>query len=45
MARESAFGAEPEQLRKLLSFGVEDSGEKEAALTASLGTVFERLGG
>jgi serine/threonine protein kinase/Flp pilus assembly protein TadD len=45
MARESAFGAEPEQLRELLSFGMEDSGEKEAGLTASLGAVLERPGG
>jgi serine/threonine protein kinase len=45
MARESAFGAEPEQLRELLSFGLEDSGEKEPAPTASLGMVFERPGG
>jgi WD40 repeat protein len=45
MDRESAFGAEPEQLRELLSFGLEDSSEKEAAPTASLGTVFERPGG
>jgi non-specific serine/threonine protein kinase/serine/threonine-protein kinase len=45
MARESAFGAEPEQLRELLSFGLEDSSEKEAALTTSLGTVFERPSG
>jgi len=45
MVRESAFGAEPEQLRELLSFVLEDSGEKEAAPTASLGAVFERPGG
>ena len=45
MGRESAFGAEPEQLRELLSFGLEDSSEKEAAPTASLGRVFERPGG
>jgi len=45
MARESAFGAEPEQLRELLSFGLEDSGEQEAVPTASLGAVFERPGG
>ena len=45
MARESAFGAEPEQLRELLSFGLEDSSEKEAGPTASLGAVLERPGG
>ncbi len=45
MARESAFGAEPEQLRELLSFGLEDSSEQAAALTASLGAVLERPGG
>ena len=45
MARESAFGAEPEQLRELLSFGLEDLCEQEAAPTASLGAVLERPGG
>jgi len=45
MARESAFGAEPEQLRELLSFGLEDSSEQAEALTASLGAVLERPGG
>ena len=45
MARESAFGAEPEELRELLSFGLEDSSEQAAALTASLGAVLERPGG
>ena len=45
MGRESAFGAEPEQLRELLSFGLEDSSEKDAVLTASLGAVLERPGG
>ncbi|MCP4256605.1 MAG: hypothetical protein GY774_03650 [Planctomycetes bacterium] len=28
MSKESAFGAEPEQLRKLISFGLEDSDEE-----------------
>jgi serine/threonine protein kinase/tetratricopeptide (TPR) repeat protein len=45
MDRESAFGAEPEQLRELLSFGLEDSSEQADALTASLGAVLERPGG
>jgi len=45
MARESAFGAEPEQLRELLSFGLEDLCEQEVAPTASLGAVLERPGG
>ncbi len=45
MARESAFGAEPEQLRELLSFGLEDTGEHTDALTAPLGAVLERPGG
>jgi len=45
MARESAFGAELEQLRELLSFGLEDLCEQEAAPTASLGAVLERPGG
>ena len=45
MARESAFGAEPEQLRELLSFGLEDSSEQATALTASLDAVLERPGG
>ncbi|MBN2314848.1 MAG: tetratricopeptide repeat protein [Sedimentisphaerales bacterium] len=45
MARESAFGAEPEQLRELLSFGLEDSNGDTDALTASLGAVLERPGG
>jgi tetratricopeptide (TPR) repeat protein len=45
MARESAFGVEPEQLRELLSFGLEDLCEQEAGPTASLGAVLERPGG
>ncbi|MFH1882687.1 MAG: tetratricopeptide repeat protein [Planctomycetota bacterium] len=45
MARESAFGAEPEQLRELLSFGLEDSSEQEAAPTASLNVFMEKPGG
>jgi serine/threonine protein kinase len=45
MSRESAFGAEPEQLRELLSFGLGDLCEQEAAQTASLGAVLERPGG
>jgi len=45
MARESAFGAEPEQLRELLSFGLEDSSEQEAAPTASLNVFMEMPGG
>jgi non-specific serine/threonine protein kinase/serine/threonine-protein kinase len=45
MSRESAFGAEPEQLRDLLSFGLEDLCEQEAAPTSSLGAVLERPGG
>jgi serine/threonine protein kinase len=45
MARESAFGAEPEQLRELLSFGLEDPPEQEAALTPALGAVLEPPGG
>jgi serine/threonine protein kinase len=45
MARESAFGAEPEQLRELLSFGLEDLCEQEVTPTASLGAVLERPGG
>jgi tetratricopeptide (TPR) repeat protein/tRNA A-37 threonylcarbamoyl transferase component Bud32 len=45
MSRESAFGAEPEQLRELLSFGLEDLCEHEPAQTASLGAVLERPGG
>jgi hypothetical protein len=45
MARESAFGAEPEQLRELLSFGLEDLCEQELTKTTSLGAVFERPGG
>jgi WD40 repeat protein/tRNA A-37 threonylcarbamoyl transferase component Bud32 len=45
MARESAFGAEPEQLRELLSFGLEDLCEQEPTQTTSLGAVLERPGG
>jgi len=45
MSRESAFGAEPEQLRELLSFGLEDLFEQEAGPTATLGAVLERPGG
>ena len=45
MSRESAFGAEPEQLRELLSFGLEDLCEQEAGPTATLGAVLERPGG
>ena len=45
MSRESAFGAEPEQLRELLSFGLEDLCEQEVTPTASLGAVLERPGG
>jgi len=45
MSRESAFGAEPEQLRELLSFGLDDSCEQELTQTTSLGAVFERPGG
>ncbi|MFC1792689.1 tetratricopeptide repeat protein [Planctomycetota bacterium] len=45
MAKESAFGAEPEQLRELLSFGLEDLCEQELTQTTSLGAVFERPGG
>ena len=45
MPRESAFGAEPEQLRELLSFGLEDLCEQEITPTASMGAVLERPGG
>jgi serine/threonine protein kinase/tetratricopeptide (TPR) repeat protein len=45
MNRRSAFGAEPEQLRELLSFGLEDSIGHEHAPTASLGSILERAGG
>ncbi|MHC4508922.1 MAG: tetratricopeptide repeat protein [Planctomycetota bacterium] len=45
MARKSAFGAEPEQLRELLSFGLEDSRAEAPGPTASLGAVLERPGG
>ncbi|MHC4629052.1 MAG: serine/threonine protein kinase, partial [Planctomycetota bacterium] len=45
MDRESAFGAEPEQLRELLTFGLEDSNDQAEALTASMGAVLERPGG
>ena len=45
MAKESAFGAEPEQLRELLSFGLDDLCEQELTQTTSLGAVFERPGG
>jgi serine/threonine protein kinase len=34
MSKESAFGAEPEQLRELLSFGLEDSGEETDSKTS-----------
>jgi serine/threonine protein kinase/Flp pilus assembly protein TadD len=45
MAKESAFGAEPEQLRELLFFGLGDLSQQQAAPTASLGAVLERPGG
>jgi non-specific serine/threonine protein kinase/serine/threonine-protein kinase len=45
MSRESAFGAEPEQLRELLSFGLEDLCEPDVTPAASLGAVLERPGG
>ncbi len=45
IARESAFGAEPEQLRELLSFGLEDSSEQAEGPTASVGAVLARPGG
>jgi len=41
MARESAFGAEPEQLRELLSFGLEDSSEQGAAPTELVPSIVE----
>jgi len=34
MSRESAFGAEPEQLRELLSFGLEDSREETSSMAS-----------
>ncbi len=45
MGRESAFGAEPEHLRELLSFGLKDSNGQEDVTTVSMGAVFERPGG
>ena len=45
MPRESAFGADPEQLRELLSFGLEDLPKQEITPTASMGAVLERPGG
>ena len=45
MSKESAFGAEPEQLRELLSFGLGDLCKQEAVQTASLGAILERPGG
>jgi len=44
MSRESAFGAEPEQLRELLSFGLEDSSE-ETSSTASYDVFAEIVDG
>jgi serine/threonine protein kinase len=46
MAKKSTFGKEPDRLKRLLSFGLqEEDADKEASATASLEQIMEKPGG